>query len=62
MKHSMKAYFEVLEDRFCQQQANKFPDKVELCIGFDGRLVTQETYNVGAVMPKAPPMKKKALQ
>jgi len=62
MKHSMKAYLDALEDRFREQQANKFPDKLELCIGFDGRLVTQETYSVGAVMPQASAMKKKPLQ
>ena len=59
MKHSTKAYLDALEARFRQQQANKLPDKLEVCIGFGGRLVTQETYSLGAAMPQAPPMKKK---
>lgn len=59
MNHSMKAYLDALENRFRQQHANKLPDKLELCIGFDGRLVTQETYKVGAVLPQATPSEEK---
>lgn len=59
MKHSTKAYLDALEQKFYEQQVGKFPEKLELCIGFDGRLVTQETYCVGAVMPRTPPMKTK---
>jgi hypothetical protein len=50
MKQKMREYLDALEDEFRHRQANNFPDKLELCIGFDGRLVTQETYNVGAAL------------
>lgn len=53
MKQKMQAYFEELEEKFRKQQLNEFPDKLELGIGPDKRLVTVETYKVGAVMPPA---------